>query len=746
MALNRFLERCGYQFLQLNRILLLALISFAPIYWILQHDRLCLRCELSVMMPVYTEHSSAIKSSLSYKYRFFRYLDVGRLETRAGCIPMLFVPGSGGSYRQVRSLGSAIFQEQTGKEQCVDAYTVDFHGEVVPFTSLRLEQQAVYVNDACTWLVQKYSAAGKLLLVGHSFGGIVLRLLPTMANYQMQQVNHAIITISTPHWRSPFRLVHAMDLMYRSIENSLTESPMLSITSGDADIMVPPRISRCPTPSSNCQSQNVETIEDNWADPNHQAMVWERGTLRRLAKDIVRYAIHESDPKIPQSETIRTENQFPLDCMGMITLLTEGNKLRHGQLCPTVARRYCYSLASYNDKMELHFDASLNLALVIPDADSHGLHSLTSSPGRVFHFGTNTFATTQITQKINRVTNIGAIRGIVVDCRATILHKMDEAEWIELIDEGEKAQRHLLKQTFLELNPSRPETVIRDFKYSWRLIFGRRYTISPAAVKITLPEITFPCYFKLRSPTSDLRHIRLVLEDGQTRYGHLKDGKQGHFIADASVRAVELSFEHLDTMEQLEINLSVDVLGTLLRRIWHSYDDLFVSLFLCIWQRTFRPILIAKDALIFVTLNALKDSVSQTKEWSTLTLMINVLYSLWIVVAGTVVMKTTSVLPLLKASGRLRLAFVSTLPKLLSWGVEIRNLLVLAQEIGYAAVWQHEIGLPRLSLIDSVSLTAFLLLGNSPSISHDKLLMASALIGELRAPHQLVGGLLISFL
>lgn len=138
-------------------------------------------------------------------------------------VPVLFIPGNAGSYRQARSLGSesaqyyynTIAQDAGALKNgatSIDFFTIDFNEDFTAFHGQTLLDQAEYLNDAVAYILSLYhdprrsqrDAAlpdpSSVILIGHSMGGIVARTMLIMPNYQSNSVN-TIVTMSTPHAR-----------------------------------------------------------------------------------------------------------------------------------------------------------------------------------------------------------------------------------------------------------------------------------------------------------------------------------------------------------------------------------------------------------------------------------------------------------------------------------------------------------------------------------------------------------------
>jgi len=124
--------------------------------------------------------SSALARS---SYRLFAYVETHGTGARSASplsgVPILFLPGSGGSYQQVRSLAS-----ETAKQAAVgvavggpllDWFTLDFREELSAFDGSLLERQRQFLLDVLVDLGKAYAHTPAFMLVGHSMGGVVAR-------------------------------------------------------------------------------------------------------------------------------------------------------------------------------------------------------------------------------------------------------------------------------------------------------------------------------------------------------------------------------------------------------------------------------------------------------------------------------------------------------------------------------------------------------------------------------------------
>lgn len=173
-------------------------------------------------------------SSYHYKYNLYRFDQVSErakpsdspLQVRG--IPVLFIPGHLGDYKQVRSLGSLSDEIGKRRQQRLEYFSLDFREEPSALSGTLLEQQASYVNDAVMTILRLYKTSPNALtqksvvLVGHSMGGFVARRSLQLDNHQSGTVQ-TIVTISSPHTHAP----HAVDGSLTSLWHSTNHDWML---------------------------------------------------------------------------------------------------------------------------------------------------------------------------------------------------------------------------------------------------------------------------------------------------------------------------------------------------------------------------------------------------------------------------------------------------------------------------------------------------------------------------------------
>lgn len=115
-------------------------------------------------------------------------------------IPILFVPGNAGSYKQARSLGS-VLQRLAEKRQdgiIFDVFTVDLNEEFAALYGGFLQEQTKFVVKCLEHISQLYGHQKRIVLVGHSVGGIIARAVFLNPEFNTSAVD-MIVTYSTPH-------------------------------------------------------------------------------------------------------------------------------------------------------------------------------------------------------------------------------------------------------------------------------------------------------------------------------------------------------------------------------------------------------------------------------------------------------------------------------------------------------------------------------------------------------------------
>eukprot|EP00873_Tetraselmis_striata_P009431 jgi/Tetstr1/429695/TSEL_019590.t1 len=213
--------------------------------------------------------------------------------------PVLFLPGSAGSYKQVRSLASETTQQsdqaraQARRYRKTPSgplawYTIDFGEELSALDGALLEHQAAFAVLCLRHLLGTGGEAGQLpILVGHSMGGLVARraihqlsgsggILPALA----------LITLATPHVRPVLPYSLPLLQFYARLEREAQVGvPVISLAAGPRDIMVPTALTLLPEGGG--LSLELTATRGVWVSADHQAIAWCNQLVRRLGAVIL---------------------------------------------------------------------------------------------------------------------------------------------------------------------------------------------------------------------------------------------------------------------------------------------------------------------------------------------------------------------------------------------------------------------------------------------------------------------------
>ncbi|GAB4854684.1 hypothetical protein Ancab_023266 [Ancistrocladus abbreviatus] len=225
-------------------------------------------CVMTYMYPTYIPIStprnlSSTKYSLYLYHEGWKKIDFSEHLKKISGVPVLFIPGNGGSYKQVRSLAKeshwayttgplerSFYQEASLREQeggfdmdatislpnqyicMLDWFAVDLEGEHSAMDGQILEEHTEYVVYAIHRILDQYkesrdarvregaAVSGDLpknvILVGHSMGGFVARAAIVHPHLRKHAVE-TIITLSSPHQSPPVALQPSLGLYFASV-------------------------------------------------------------------------------------------------------------------------------------------------------------------------------------------------------------------------------------------------------------------------------------------------------------------------------------------------------------------------------------------------------------------------------------------------------------------------------------------------------------------------------------------------
>jgi pimeloyl-ACP methyl ester carboxylesterase len=289
-------------------------------------------CLMTYMHPSYKRY--AVNASLlSHRYRLFLYkedVSIPReaIVAREAGIPVLFVHGSGGSFRQVRSIGSEAYRGFYGSSEydksllsngmgssvlgelmglgeregnslnAFDFWTVDFREELSGLSGVLLEKQTQFVVDAVHAILDHYDKifiprvlrARSVILLGHSMGGIVA--LSAAASPQLRSGAVASIVCMAAPLVPALVSDSTMARVYREMKTALPSLQNVSIASiggGQRDWFVPSRLSVPPTWMRNSTFYiDSLSVARSHVDADHFCIVWCNQIVRAVVGGLFR--------------------------------------------------------------------------------------------------------------------------------------------------------------------------------------------------------------------------------------------------------------------------------------------------------------------------------------------------------------------------------------------------------------------------------------------------------------------------
>ncbi|PSK37318.1 GPI inositol-deacylase [Elsinoe australis] len=301
-------------------------------------------CHMSFMAAAYAkfEDFDTEHTRFASKYSLYLYREGGiDDDSRVKGIPVLFIPGNAGSYKQVRSLAAeaAYYYRdnlqhdeaaQAAGKRPLDFFSVDFNEDITAFHGQTLIDQADYLNDAIAYILSLYHNPHRsvrdpdlpdptsVILVGHSMGGIVARAMLVRPNYLSNSVN-TIITLAAPHARAPVSFDSDMISIYEEInaywrrsyseqwasKNPLWHVTLVSIAGGGLDTVVPSDYSSLTSlvPETHGFTVFSSSIPYVWTGMDHLAITW----CDQLRKPVIRSIYDVVDVKRPSQTRSRAE-------------------------------------------------------------------------------------------------------------------------------------------------------------------------------------------------------------------------------------------------------------------------------------------------------------------------------------------------------------------------------------------------------------------------------------------------------
>lgn len=269
-------------------------------------------------------------------------------------VPILFIPGNAGSYKQVRPIAAEaanyfhdVLQHDEAAVKAgarsLDFFTVDFNEDITAFHGQTLLDQAEYLNEAIRYILSLYldprisdrhsdlPDPTSVIVLGHSMGGIVARTMLIMPNYQTNSIN-TIITMSAPHARPPVSFDGLIVKTYHDInnywrhaysqqwanDNPLWHVTLVSIAGGGLDTIVPSDYAGVESlvPDTHGFTVFTSTIPNVWTSMDHLAILWcdqFRKAITRAIFDVM--DVNRATQTKPRAERMRVFKKWLLTGM-----------------------------------------------------------------------------------------------------------------------------------------------------------------------------------------------------------------------------------------------------------------------------------------------------------------------------------------------------------------------------------------------------------------------------------------------
>ncbi|CAH8609849.1 unnamed protein product [Heterobilharzia americana] len=271
------------------------------------------RCILTRMMdiPMFEKIHVDCQHKCYIDYGLYRYQEGSRFRFRPYNMPVLFVTGSQGSFRTVRSLASTMLSFVRDNSP-FDYYTVDLNEEVSAVSGEIIERQTEFVDKAIDTILRMYTkrpnSSKHVVLIGHSVGSVVIfNLLSSRWSLNQTKVK-LVFSLASPI-RQPIILsdrilAHIYQRMHNYL-NRISKIPnyplvILSITGGSRDKLVPDLFGNLDQdyPGLNSLSISSSAIQHVWASCDHRCILWCLQLMLVLNKCLLEHQSLSDSPKL----------------------------------------------------------------------------------------------------------------------------------------------------------------------------------------------------------------------------------------------------------------------------------------------------------------------------------------------------------------------------------------------------------------------------------------------------------------
>eukprot|EP00924_Labyrinthula_sp_SR-Ha-C_P002646 augustus_masked-scaffold_13-processed-gene-2.17-mRNA-1 protein AED:0.99 eAED:1.00 QI:0/0/0/0.5/1/1/2/0/649 len=250
-------------------------------------------------------------SKYAYKYRLFLYRNKKKksdiFKPNAYRPIVIYIPGSMGHFGQVRSLGGTAsasgdvnrFSRFSNiiTNNYFDFYALDFNEELSVLDSRLIKDQTLFLQDVLKYLENLYrfekdEETNKIVLVGHSMGGLVARnLMRILSKQSIKKYNIiSVISLSSPTRFPRVSLDSKFVNLYSKILNfekqKTGNTPFyLSISGGLKDLQIPSLFSKFTATGDNFHSITIGNHYDtrlSYINCDHLSILWCKQFLNKL--------------------------------------------------------------------------------------------------------------------------------------------------------------------------------------------------------------------------------------------------------------------------------------------------------------------------------------------------------------------------------------------------------------------------------------------------------------------------------
>ncbi|KAH9285168.1 GPI inositol-deacylase [Echinococcus granulosus] len=236
----------------------------------------------------------ALESCQRYKLGVYRESEYTYSPTGSeGTIPVLFIPGSQGHARQVRSLATVAFETQLmySLNYTFEFFALDFFQDTSALSSEVVERQADCVVDVIPFVYSLFAKAPTpVTIVGHSMGGVIGHYALAQAKFDPLIVN-SVITLASP-LRSPvvslsIRLLRMYDRIHEfwrtvPLDSNYDHLTFLSITGGISDHQVWDGLGKTALPVDRALHLSSPSVNQVWLSCDHLSILWCRQLVFRI--------------------------------------------------------------------------------------------------------------------------------------------------------------------------------------------------------------------------------------------------------------------------------------------------------------------------------------------------------------------------------------------------------------------------------------------------------------------------------